>query len=264
MYRGYVKLWRKSIEGGWLSNAKLWTFWCWCLMKASHKEYDLVVGLQKVHLMPGDFVFGLKAASKELKMPIQPIRTILDFLKISQNITLKTTNKFSIISIINWDTYQSDENEINTQINKPLTNEQQTTNNKQTLKELKNVKNTNIGVFILPEKIKKEVWEAYLEMRRSIKKPATKHAQNLIIKKLMAMKDDPNLVLEQSIVGSWQSVYELKIGGNGDGRAKFTSTNEKRSVLQQDTDREAERINQRWEQAKAASGTLNLSKGNTP
>jgi hypothetical protein len=140
MYRGYVKLWRKSIEGGWLSNAKLWTFWCWCLMKASHKEYDLVVGLQKVHLMPGDFVFGLKAASKELKMPIQPIRTILDFLKISQNITLKTTNKFSIISVVNWETYQSDENEINTQINKPLTNEQQTTNNKQTLEELKHVK----------------------------------------------------------------------------------------------------------------------------
>jgi hypothetical protein len=52
-------------------------------------------------------------------------------------------------------------------------------------------------------------------------------------------------------------------GGNGDGRVKFNGTNEKRSILQQDTDREAERINQRWEQAKAAGGAANLFKVNT-
>jgi len=40
MQRGYVKLWRKSIDGGWLSNHKLWVFWCWALIKASHKEFD--------------------------------------------------------------------------------------------------------------------------------------------------------------------------------------------------------------------------------
>jgi hypothetical protein len=264
MYRGYVKLWRKLIDAGWLKQPKLCAFWIWCLLKASHKEMDIIVGYQTVHLMPGDFVFGRHKASEELEMSERSIRTNLDFLEKSQNVTIKTTNKYYIISIINWQVYQSEELTNDQQNDQPLTSKRPASDHKQECKELKNVKNTNIGVFILPEKIKKEVWEAYLEMRRSIKKPATKHAQNLIIKKLMAMKDDPNLVLEQSIVGSWQSVYELKIGGNGDGRAKFNGTNEKRSVLQQDTDREAERINQRWEQAKAASGTLNLSKGNTP
>lgn len=138
MNKGYIKLWRKSIEAGWLTNHKLWVFWSWCLMKASHKELDMVVGCQQVHLMPGEFVFGLKAAAKETCISIQSIRTLLNFLKTSQNITLKSTNKFSIISILNWDTYQNEENEINTQINKQLTNNQQTTNNKQECKELKN------------------------------------------------------------------------------------------------------------------------------
>ena len=78
----------------------------------------------------------------------------------------------------------------------------------------KDKKEKNIGNFILPEKIKPEIWEAYLEMRKVIKKPATRHAQNLIIKKLSSMKDDPNLILEQSIEGSWQNIYELKTGGN--------------------------------------------------
>jgi hypothetical protein len=137
MNRGYVKLWRKSIDAGWLSNHKLWAFWCWCLMKASHKEYELIVGCQKVHLMPGDLIFGRKKVSKELKLSEQTIRTFLDFLKTSQNITIRTTNKFSVISIVNWRTYQEEENEINQQINQPLTSNQPATNHKQECKELK-------------------------------------------------------------------------------------------------------------------------------
>jgi len=150
MHRGYIKVWRKIADADWLKNHKLCAFWLWCLIKASHKEYDLIVGSQQVHLLPGEFVFGLKSASKELKMSIQSIRTLLNFLKTSSNLTLKTTNKFSIISIVNWNTYQIQENEINTQINKQLTNKQQTTNNKQECKELKNVKNnTYTSEFLL-------------------------------------------------------------------------------------------------------------------
>ncbi len=88
--------------------------------------------------MPGDLVFGLNKASEELEISVQSLRTILDLLKVSENLTIKTTNKFSVISIVNWNIYQSEENEINTQINTPLTNEQQTTNNKQTQETQKN------------------------------------------------------------------------------------------------------------------------------
>lgn len=134
MQYGYIKLWRKSLDAGWLQNPKLWTFWCWCLMKATHREYDQIVGCQQVHLMPGEFVFGRKKASKELRMSEQSIRTFIDFLKTSQNLTIKTTNKFSVISIINWNTYQGNEFENNQQINQPLTNNQPTTNHKQEYK----------------------------------------------------------------------------------------------------------------------------------
>ena len=134
MNRGYIKVWRKIIDAGWLKNHKLCAFWLWCLLKATHKEFDVIVGCQSVHLMPGDFVFGRKVASKDLAMSEQSIRTLLDFLKTTQNLTIKTTNKFSVISITNWDTYQLNENEINQQINQPLTNKQPTTNHKQEYK----------------------------------------------------------------------------------------------------------------------------------
>ena len=127
MNRGYIHLWRKSLDAGWIRNHELWAFWSWCLLKATYREYDAIVGLQRVHLKPGQFVFGLKKASQETGLSIQQIRTILGFLKKAGNLTIKTTNKFSVITIINWDTYQGGETQINKQSNKPLTNDQQHT-----------------------------------------------------------------------------------------------------------------------------------------
>jgi hypothetical protein len=129
MENGYIKLYRSSLKKGWLQNPKLWAFWCWCLMKASHREHKQIVGHQVVDLLPGQLVFGLKAASKELRQSIQSIRTHLKFCtKVEQNLTVKTTNKYSIITIVNWDSYQVDEEQPNKQNNNQLTNKQQTTN----------------------------------------------------------------------------------------------------------------------------------------
>ena len=128
MNRGYVRTWRKVLDSGWLKNHKLWVFWSYCLLKASHKEFDAIIGLQVVHLTPGQFVFGLKKASRETGLTIQQIRTIIEFLQKAGNLTIKSTNKFSIITIINWSIYQGDDLENNNQINKPLTNNQQHTN----------------------------------------------------------------------------------------------------------------------------------------
>lgn len=134
MQRGYIKTWRKAIDSGWLRNHRLWVFWSWCLLKASYKEYDLVVGCQKVHLMPGDFVFGRRVAASELNMSEREIRTAVDSLKTSQNIAIKTTNKYSIISVLNWDTYQQTENTNDQQNDQQLTNKRPTTDHKQEVK----------------------------------------------------------------------------------------------------------------------------------
>jgi hypothetical protein len=134
MNRGYVRLWRKSLDAGWIKNHKLWAFWTYCLMKASHKEFDAIVGLQIVHLMPGQFIFGLLVASKETGLSIREIRTILELLKKCENLTIKTTNKFSIITIVNWPIYQSDEIKNDKLNDKQRANKGQHTN----IKALKN------------------------------------------------------------------------------------------------------------------------------
>lgn len=128
MNRGYIRLWRKSLDAGWIRNHKLWAFWSYCLLKASYKEFDAIVGLQVVHLMPGEFIFGRIKAAKATGLSEQEIRTIVAFLRRCGNLTIRSTNKFSIITIVNWSTYQGDEKENNHQINQPLTNKEPHTN----------------------------------------------------------------------------------------------------------------------------------------
>jgi len=149
MADGWIKLWRKSIDSGLIKNHKVWIFWTYCLMKANHeKDYKCIVGFQEVILQPGEFVFGLKISSKETGLSIQNIRTCLVFLKKCQNLTIKSTNKFSVITIINWATYQQIINETNKQSNTKVTSNQQASNN---IQEPKNKRTKEIKEILLPE-----------------------------------------------------------------------------------------------------------------
>ena len=222
MHRGYVKVWRKSLDSGWLHNPNLWTFWCWCLLKASHREMDMMVGLQKVHLMPGDFIFGRKAASMELKISEQTIRTNLDSLRKHKNLTIKATNKFSVISIMNWNIYQGEEIEDNQQTNQQLTNKQPTTNQQLTTnKNVKNEKNEKNKPIEGPVGVNTETWNAFIEMRKTMKAPLTTFSAKLIIDKLVKLSNDNGggmeMILQQSIANNWKGVFPLKDGNYGSG-----------------------------------------------
>jgi len=67
-------------------------------------------------------------------------------------------------------------------------------------------------IFSLPDEFQhKEQWEAWLEMRKRIKKPATEYAKKLAYKKLTSFPDNQQLeILTKSIVGNWTDFYPLK------------------------------------------------------
>ena len=132
---GYIKLWRKSLEDSLWQNISIWRFFEYCLLKATYREHTVLVGMQEIHLEPGQFVFGRKVASEESGLSEQVIRTCLKKLRNMKKLTIKPTNKFTVISIVNWARYQDEENQINQHINQQLTNKQPTTNHIQERKE---------------------------------------------------------------------------------------------------------------------------------
>jgi len=115
------------------------------------------------------------------------------------------------------------------------------------------VKNT-IGVEI-PEWISKETWDAFVEMRKVIKKPMTDRAMTLMVGKLEKLKylgQNVTEVLNQSILNNWSDVYEVRGKDGNTGRYNQKDT---RSFRDREIDAEAESINLKYERAKALKAT---------
>ena len=91
-------------------------------------------------LETGQIATTLKEISEGTGISVQSIRTSLNRLKSTNEITINSTNKFSIITLLNYSDYQGDNKPSNNQ----LTNNQQTTNKQLTNasynKEIKEIK----------------------------------------------------------------------------------------------------------------------------
>jgi hypothetical protein len=75
--------------------------------------------------------------------------------------------------------------------------------------------------FALPDWIPSEDWDSFIEMRRKIGKRLTDAGKPLAVKKLAKLRDegnDPGEVLRQSVLGSWQGLFEVK-GGDRNGHS---------------------------------------------
>jgi hypothetical protein len=144
MDRGYIKLWRKSIDSPCWKNKEMWRVWSYCLMKASWKPTDAIVGFSTIPLKAGQFIFGRKTASFETKLSERTIRTCMKHLENMQNLTVKSTNRYSIITIKNWDTYQEEKTNNDQQHDHHVTSKRPASDHIQEVKEVKEVKNKSL------------------------------------------------------------------------------------------------------------------------
>jgi hypothetical protein len=136
MPEGYISLYRRLEEHWIFKNPTYLKIWIHFLFSASYREHTQLVGSQLVNLERGQFVFGRISCANNLGVSEQVLRTFIQLLIKDKIITIKPTNKFSVITIINYDTYQMCLDENNQQINQqatssqPAVNQQATTNNK--------------------------------------------------------------------------------------------------------------------------------------
>lgn len=113
----------------------------WCLLKATYIEHDQLVGRQIVKLQPGQFVFGRIVASEELSISQSTLWRYMQLLKSNNSLDIKTNNKYSVITVVNWESYQCDTKETDNNLDNSLENKR-TTKEKQmdTNKKGNNVK----------------------------------------------------------------------------------------------------------------------------
>lgn len=155
--QGWIRIHRIVMESSVWKSPVIWMIWCWCLLKSNHKRSVFPFNGSDIELLPGQFITGRESAIKELgTLTPQQWRTAIKYLKSTSRITVQSNNKFSLITVLKWEEYQSD----NQQTNQRVTNEQPATNQRVTtnknVNNVKNVKNTTTSdeVAGIPEVIK--------------------------------------------------------------------------------------------------------------
>ena len=104
---GYIKLFRKLIRWGWYQDNVVKGLFIHCLLCASYKDFEWM-GME---LKAGQFITGRKKLAEELGFSEQQIRTAISKLESTGEISIFSTNKYSIITVTNWENYQGVSNE---------------------------------------------------------------------------------------------------------------------------------------------------------
>ena len=114
---GWIKIHRKLIDWGWYDDPYTKAVFLDLLLRAvwEHSEY------RGIKLDPGDVIVGRQAMAKRLGISEQNVRTALNHLKSTNEITSKSTNRFTVVTIVKWRDYQVFDYETNQQTNQQLT-----------------------------------------------------------------------------------------------------------------------------------------------
>ena len=138
------------------------TLWIWILCNVTRKPLNYIARGQQIKLEPGELIVGRKKLSMELRLSERSIRTCLDHLERWQNVTIRATNRFSIIKVINWSIYQQTENENDQQIDQEVTSKRPASDHKTRSREVKNKEITYSVEFEL-------FWKTYPKRTGKIK-----------------------------------------------------------------------------------------------
>lgn len=223
----FVKLYRKILGWEWYTDVPTKTLFIHLLIVAN--RYPTRWRGQEIKT--GQKITSLANLAEETGLTLQQTRTALKKLEKNGELSIKSTNKFTLITVENYAEYQCTKDESNNQI----TNEQQSNNNQITTnkkvkkdKESKESKEYNTrtraseptGKAIynsLPVDLKNAMLD-FEKMRDKMHKPVTDRARSNLIKKLTRLSSVNDLldeklaieIVDQSIENGWTTVYPLR------------------------------------------------------
>jgi len=147
----WITLLRKFRQWEWYQNSNMVHLFIHLLLSANHADNNW----QGKIIKRGQLAVGRKKLSADTGISEQKIRTCFNKLKLTNEIIIKSTSKYSIITICKYDTYQSKDSKTNQRINhqltsnQPATNHQLTTNNNENnVNNDKNDKEVYMGIDI--------------------------------------------------------------------------------------------------------------------
>lgn len=122
MADSWLKLYRKAQNSAAFQDPITWKVWTAILMGANWKRGQLLNGQI---LEPGQMLINQQEFSAILRISRQQLRTRFLYLKVQENITTKATNRGTLVTVCNWETYQGTD-EDDQPADQPASNQQAT------------------------------------------------------------------------------------------------------------------------------------------
>lgn len=133
---GWIKLHRQILEWEWFSDINTFRLFLYIILKANHKEKKY----RGMDLKVGTIITSRDILAIETGLSVRQVRTALEKLKMTNELTIKTSTQGTVIEVVNYKKYQLTANEV---ANERPMNDQQVTSNKKDNKE----KNNNYRSF---------------------------------------------------------------------------------------------------------------------
>ena len=217
---GFIKLHRKIKNWDWIDEPNTFCLFIHLLLNANFEDKKW----RGINIKRGEFLTSLSKLSKITGLSMQQVRTALNKLKSTQEITIQSTKLNTFIKLTNYNLYQEkniDSNTLdNTEINKAATNEQQSSNKAATttkeIKEIKEIKEDKKK--IIPNFIEKILFDEFLSQRKKDKNPIEGLALKITLEDLEKWESEKsgsaNLAIRNAIKGGWKSLVKPKSEGN--------------------------------------------------
>lgn len=142
---GFLKVDRKIMSWRWYKNGNTFRLFMHLLLSANFEEAQF----EEHTIKRGQVVTGRKKLSDDTGMTEREIRTALKHLKTTNDITIKTTSKYSIITIVNYEAFQGATNTLTS--DRPASDQQTTSYRPQYKKNKKNKKYNKQRVYEVNE-----------------------------------------------------------------------------------------------------------------
>lgn len=102
---GFIKVHRKLLEWEWYQDGVVKDVFLHLLLTANFKEHQWMGQT----IGRGQVVTSYKHLAEELGFSVKQVRTALDKLKRTCEVASESTNRYTTLTVVNWDKYQAQE-----------------------------------------------------------------------------------------------------------------------------------------------------------
>jgi len=107
--KGWVKIYRKLLDNPISKKPNYLSIFIYLLLKVNHKDNDIILEGKKTIIKRGQFLTSIFSIPEFFNLSTSTVSRILKYLETERIIEKLSTNKYSLITVLNYNLYQDPE-----------------------------------------------------------------------------------------------------------------------------------------------------------